>query len=84
MDRDENTALKSNKEAYGIGDTDLAIIVLSCDKYNDLWAPFFTASIGIGRRALFQFTFLQTKELLKQTRMSQPLCLALIRTGRQA
>ena len=41
MDSDENTALKSNKEAYGIGDTDLAIIVLSCDKYNDLWAPFF-------------------------------------------
>ena len=41
MGLNENAPLKSQKAAYGVGDTDLAIIVLSCDKYSDLWVPFF-------------------------------------------
>lgn len=41
MDIEQNAPCKSQKEVYGVGSTDLAIIVLTCDKYSDLWAPFF-------------------------------------------
>lgn len=41
MALEQHAPVKSPEEAYGFGSTDLAIIVLSCDKYSDLWAPFF-------------------------------------------
>jgi hypothetical protein len=41
MSRDECVLAKEERSVYGIGHTDLVIVVLSCDKYSDLWAPFF-------------------------------------------
>lgn len=41
MRHEISAATQEERNIYGIGDTDLAIVVLSCDRYSDLWPAFF-------------------------------------------
>lgn len=40
---------------------DISILVVSCDKYHDLWAPFFTLFFGIGRTVHTRFISVLTQ-----------------------